>query len=88
MLADQGYGWCDAFCDAGRLFVGATLLSFLVALLHFITETLIFKTMSWRGALSPLIVAGEHVMLMVMAHAVTYAQVLGPPFFLLPRGNG
>jgi hypothetical protein len=40
---------------------GATLLSFLVALAHFTTETLVFKTMTWKGAASPAIVAGEQL---------------------------
>lgn len=38
---------------------GVTLLSFVVALLHFLSELLIFKTMSIKGAASPMIVAGE-----------------------------
>lgn len=37
---------------------GATLLSFLVALAHFGSETLIFHTMTWKGALSPAVIAG------------------------------
>eukprot|EP00877_Chromochloris_zofingiensis_P006908 jgi/Chrzof1/2470/Cz11g16270.t1 len=37
---------------------GVTLLSFVVALLHFLSELLIFKTMSIKGAASPMIVAG------------------------------
>lgn len=36
---------------------GATLLSFLAALLHFTTELFIYKTMSIKGAMSPFIVA-------------------------------
>jgi hypothetical protein len=38
---------------------GATLLSFVVALVHFITEVLIFKTMSIKGAATPMAIAGE-----------------------------
>eukprot|EP00882_Tetradesmus_deserticola_P001237 GHRQ01001338.1.p1 GENE.GHRQ01001338.1~~GHRQ01001338.1.p1 ORF type:complete len:161 (+),score=43.75 GHRQ01001338.1:190-672(+) len=37
---------------------GATLLSFVVALVHFVTELLVFKTMSIKGAATPLIIAG------------------------------
>jgi hypothetical protein len=37
---------------------GATLLSFVVALVHFITEVLIFKTMSIKGAATPMAIAG------------------------------
>jgi hypothetical protein len=37
---------------------GATLLSFVVALVHFVTELLVFKTMSIKGAASPMVVAG------------------------------
>lgn len=38
---------------------GATLFSFVAALLHFSTELLVFKTMSIKGAISPMLVAGE-----------------------------
>jgi hypothetical protein len=38
---------------------GATLLSFVVALVHFITELLVFKTMSIKGAATPMIIAGK-----------------------------
>jgi hypothetical protein len=38
---------------------GATLLSFVVALAHFTTELLVFRTMSLKGAASPMVVAGE-----------------------------
>lgn len=41
-----------------RLLAGATLLSFVVALAHFLTELLVFKTMSVKGAASPMVVAG------------------------------
>ncbi|KAF8060619.1 rplL [Scenedesmus sp. PABB004] len=37
---------------------GATLLSFVVALTHFATELLVFKTMSLRGAAAPMVIAG------------------------------
>lgn len=37
---------------------GATLLSFVVALVHFITEVLVFKTMSIKGAATPMAIAG------------------------------
>eukprot|EP00775_Hariotina_reticulata_P003040 gene3039-3321_t len=36
---------------------GATLLSFVVALVHFTTELLIFKTMSIKGAATPMVIA-------------------------------
>lgn len=38
---------------------GATLLSFVVALVHFTTELLIFKTMSIKGAATPMVIAGD-----------------------------
>ena len=37
---------------------GATLLSFVLALAFFLGELLYFKTLSWKRALQPLIVAG------------------------------
>jgi len=37
---------------------GATLLSFVAALVHFTIEVLVYKTMSLRSAANPLIVAG------------------------------
>eukprot|EP00879_Flechtneria_rotunda_P020604 GHRR01021681.1.p1 GENE.GHRR01021681.1~~GHRR01021681.1.p1 ORF type:complete len:168 (+),score=42.60 GHRR01021681.1:158-661(+) len=37
---------------------GATLLSFVVALIHFITELLVFRTMSIKGAATPMVIAG------------------------------
>lgn len=36
---------------------GATLLSFLIALLHFVLEVLMFQTLGWQTAVQPLIVA-------------------------------
>jgi hypothetical protein len=44
-------------CCAGP--AGATLLSFVVALVHFVTELLVFKTMSIKGAATPMIIAGK-----------------------------
>ncbi|GBG00438.1 hypothetical protein Rsub_13094 [Raphidocelis subcapitata] len=41
-----------------RAIYGATLLSFVVALVHFATELLVFRTMSIKGAASPMVVAG------------------------------
>lgn len=38
---------------------GATLLSFVVALLYFGLEVGVYKTISWKGALSPGIIASE-----------------------------
>lgn len=38
---------------------GATLLSFVVAILHFSLELLVFKTMTWQYAVQPMVVAGE-----------------------------
>lgn len=35
------------------------MISFVVALAFFLSEMLIFETVSWKGALSPMIVAGE-----------------------------
>lgn len=43
---------------------GATLLSFVVALVHFVTELLVFKTMTLKGAASPMVVAGLSVLWM------------------------
>ncbi|GAB4822498.1 hypothetical protein N2152v2_009544 [Parachlorella kessleri] len=37
---------------------GATLLSFVLALLHFSLELVVFKTMAWQFALQPMVVAG------------------------------
>ena len=37
---------------------GATLASFVLALLFFLGELIVFKTLGWRTALQPLIVAG------------------------------
>lgn len=39
---------------------GATLGSFLIALLHFAMELLLFKTLGLATALQPMIVAGAH----------------------------
>jgi hypothetical protein len=36
---------------------GATLLSFVVALLFFALEVFVYGTISWKGALSPAIIA-------------------------------
>lgn len=41
------------------LAAGATLLSFVVALVHFVTELLVFRTMSVKGAAPPMVIAGE-----------------------------
>jgi hypothetical protein len=41
------------------LLAGATLISFLAALTHFTMELLVFKTMSIKGAASPMIVASK-----------------------------
>ena len=48
-----------AFCAA----TGATLASFLAAVVHFGTEVLIFKTMSLKSAANPLIIAGRGTVL-------------------------
>ena len=37
---------------------GATLLSFVAALVHFTIEVLVYKTMSLRSAANPLVIAG------------------------------
>ncbi len=37
---------------------GATLLSFVLAIVHFTLELLVFKTMAWQFALQPMVVAG------------------------------
>lgn len=37
----------------------ATLLSFFAALLHFVTEVFVYKTMTFSNSLSPLIVSSE-----------------------------
>ena len=37
---------------------GATLLSFVAALVHFTVEVLVYKTMSLRSAANPLVIAG------------------------------
>ena len=40
-------------------FLGATLLSFIAALVHFTVELLVFKTSSVRGVVTPSIIAGN-----------------------------
>ncbi len=42
-----------------RFCAGATLISFLAALVHFSLELLVFKTMSLKSAANPMIIAGE-----------------------------
>ena len=37
---------------------GATLASFVIAFVHFSTEVLFFKTLSWKSAANPMAVAG------------------------------
>ncbi|KAK9845316.1 hypothetical protein WJX81_003364 [Elliptochloris bilobata] len=41
-----------------RAIYGATLLSFVAALVHFTIEVLVYKTMSLKSAANPLIIAG------------------------------
>ena len=41
-----------------RLGAGATLLSFVAALVHFTIEVLVYKTMSLKSAANPLVIAG------------------------------
>lgn len=43
---------------------GATLASFAVAFLHFSTELLVFKTLSWKSAANPMVVAGVSLLWM------------------------
>ena len=38
---------------------GATLASFVLAAVFFVMELLVFKTLGWKTALQPLVVAGE-----------------------------
>lgn len=40
--------------------VGVTLASFVLALVFFTSELLLFKTLSWKMALQPMIVAVPH----------------------------
>ncbi len=40
---------------------GATLASFVLALLFFLGELFVFKTLGWRTAMQPLIVARERL---------------------------
>lgn len=44
--------------DAGAWGTGATLLSFVAALVHFTIEVLVYKTMSLKSAANPLVIAG------------------------------
>lgn len=44
--------------EISRMCAGATLISFLAALVHFSLELLVFKTMSLKSAANPLIIAG------------------------------
>lgn len=41
-----------------RPIYGATLASFVIAIFHFVTETAIYGTMSWKTAAVPLTIAG------------------------------
>jgi hypothetical protein len=50
---EQPVAACRPACTTG-----ATLLSFVVALVHFVTELLVFKTMSIKGAATPMVIAG------------------------------
>eukprot|EP01023_Acetabularia_acetabulum_P043799 TRINITY_DN4379_c0_g1_i1.p1 TRINITY_DN4379_c0_g1~~TRINITY_DN4379_c0_g1_i1.p1 ORF type:complete len:160 (-),score=14.66 TRINITY_DN4379_c0_g1_i1:195-617(-) len=45
---------------------GATLFSFVAALIHFSTELILYKTMSIEGAMSPGIIAGVSVVWMTL----------------------
>lgn len=57
------YGGC--FCSAHYdtlgvlVLAGATLFSFALALCFFLAELLIFKTLSWKTVIQPLVIASE-----------------------------
>lgn len=60
---------------------GATLLSFLVALAHFLLELLVFQTCGWKTAAQPMVVAGVSALWMGLGwnYYTTYApQAVGP----------
>ena len=40
---------------------GATLASFVLAMLFFLGELFVFQSLGWKTALQPLIIAGEHL---------------------------
>jgi len=48
---------CCARNPCNKIVYGATLASFVIALLFFLGELCVFKTLGWRTALQPLVVA-------------------------------
>lgn len=52
-------------------------MSFVVALVHFITEVLVFKTMSIKGAATPMAIAGEGLVLFCSLNPCTTASTVG-----------
>ncbi len=48
---------------------GATLFSFVAALVFFLLELVVYQTVSWQRALQPLIIAGQSCCL-VVGHAL------------------
>jgi len=55
---------CCARNPCNQAVYGATLFSFVLALLFFLAELAIFRTLSWKTALQPLIVASVSVIWM------------------------
>lgn len=49
---------CTRRSDTAAWGAGATLLSFVAALVHFTIEVLVYKTMSLKSAANPLVIAG------------------------------
>ena len=68
----------------------ATLASFVLAIIHFVSEVTIYGTMSWRKAATPLVVAGATALLSVLttlthAHCRVFDAVDGIRMELLHR---
>eukprot|EP00741_Cyanophora_paradoxa_P016452 tig00020918_g15885.t1 len=67
---------CAIYIQSAGIFI-ATLASFALALVHFSTELLFFKTMTFVNALPTLIVAGVSVVWM-STHAIINASTFTP----------
>lgn len=57
---------CCAKNPCNQTVYGATLFSFVLALVFFLSELFVFKTLSWQKVLQPLTVAGVSVLWMGM----------------------
>ena len=57
------WAWLQGALTLSRGGTGATLLSFVAALVHFTIEVLVYKTMSLKSAANPLVIAGALLVL-------------------------